>query len=921
MKIAAPGVDTSGAVTAGREFRILGPLEVRRDGHAIRLGGPKQRAVLATLLINAGTVVSTDRIIDAVWGDEAPDGAPAIVQVYVSQLRKSIGADAIATQRPGYVLHTEDASVDARRFLRMTEEARASMASDPAAAAERLSEALTIWRGPALADFAFDEFARAEIERLEEARLGALEDRVDADLTLGRHAALAGELEKLVAANPLRERFRGQLALALYRAGRQADALGVLRSLRETLVEELGIDPSRSIQELERAILGQDPSLDLADTPRRAGTTPPAAAPTRKRVTAVLVELALAPDAARSLDAEALHHVMQRYAAETHAIVSMHGGTRVPAVGDAVAGVFGVPVLHEDDAVRAVRALVDARDAIAAMNADVRRSFGVEIASRGAAATGEVLVTDQPATAGGPPFAAAARLVRSAGAGDVVVDAQTERSVHAEFDASPAGESVYRVTGPVEASSRFAETPLIGRAHEKAAILDAFDRAAEAGESAMVTILGDAGMGKTRLGDEISRVLCERALVLRAACVAGAAPGAILGQIVSNAAGVVPGMSDGEVAARVASFVPAPVAGRAAELAEGIRGGSDPVPAAYLACLDALARERPLALLIDDVQEATPAALDVVEETARALAATESVIVCLTRPELLEQRPRWGGSAPRSSSIAMGPLAFDECAALVDALLAPAPVTDEIRSFVAAASEGVPLFVREIAASLVDDGRVRLVGGAWVPAAPIDVLPAGLASAVSARLDRLDASARTALGGAAVIGRTFDRSTLDALLERDASDALNVAVAKDLIRPVFAAPAGEVYAFRTDLIRGGAYAMTPKQERARLHERLAELLEAADGSDEAIGGHLASAVVYRRAVGGDEALDLAGKAATRLAAAARLAHARGDARSAQDLLERSVALLDQETRARLAVLPDIGWAIANTARPPVEPDR
>ena len=258
---------TSGA---GMEFRVLGPLEARDGERVMTLGGARQRALLAILLLRAGEVVSVDRLIDELWGDEPPATAAHTVQVFVSRLRKALeqgGFSRLRTRAPGYVIELETDELDLARFERLVERARGEIAASPQAAAATLREALALSRGPALADFAFEPFAQAPAARLEELRLATLEKRIDADLACGRHTELVGELESLVREHPLRERLRGQLMLALYRSGRQAEALDVFQAGRRVLVDELGIDPSPALQRLERAILQQDASLELAPAP------------------------------------------------------------------------------------------------------------------------------------------------------------------------------------------------------------------------------------------------------------------------------------------------------------------------------------------------------------------------------------------------------------------------------------------------------------------------------------------------------------------------------------------------------------------------------------------------------------------------------------------------------------------------------
>ena len=253
------------------EFRILGPLEALDGDRTLEVPGQRQRSLLALLLLHANRVVSSSRLIEELWPDEASESHVGALQASVSRLRKSLGsgAELLVTLPTGYVIRLARGQLDLHRFERLVQEAGAA---EPREAAEMLREALALWRGPALADFAYERFAQAAIGRLEEVRLLAVEMRVDADLALGRHAALIAELNSLAAEHPLRERLRGQLMLALYRSGRQAEALATYQSARRVLVDELGIEPSSALQELERAILRQDPSLELAQatTPERS---------------------------------------------------------------------------------------------------------------------------------------------------------------------------------------------------------------------------------------------------------------------------------------------------------------------------------------------------------------------------------------------------------------------------------------------------------------------------------------------------------------------------------------------------------------------------------------------------------------------------------------------------------------------------
>jgi DNA-binding SARP family transcriptional activator len=261
--LAARGCGRYNRVLSELQFRILGPLEVAADGGRIELGGSKQRALLADLALHPNEVLSRDRLIDDLWGERPPETASSALHVYVSRLRKLLPDVALETRPPGYVLAVDPERIDVHRFERLLADGRAALQQgDAAAAAALLRDALSLWRGMPLADVAYEPFADREIHRLQELRLAALEERIEADLALGRTADLVGELERLIAEHPLRERLRRQLMLALYRSGRQAEALDAYQHARRALVAELGIEPTRAVQELERAILRQDPALE-----------------------------------------------------------------------------------------------------------------------------------------------------------------------------------------------------------------------------------------------------------------------------------------------------------------------------------------------------------------------------------------------------------------------------------------------------------------------------------------------------------------------------------------------------------------------------------------------------------------------------------------------------------------------------------
>ena len=253
------------------DFRVLGPFEVLCQGEPVQVAAGKQRTLLARLLLHANRTVSREQIVDALWSDDPPDTANKMVQIHVSQLRKALPEPRLHTRAPGYLLEIADDELDLARFDRAVAGGRqALLEEDPGRARTLLAEALGLWRGPALADIA-EPFARHERARLEELRLAALEWRLEADLALGRHRELVGELEGVTSEHPLRERLRAQQMLALYRSGRQAEALAAFQTFRRMLADELGIEPSASLRELERRMLQQDPALEPAPAARRSG--------------------------------------------------------------------------------------------------------------------------------------------------------------------------------------------------------------------------------------------------------------------------------------------------------------------------------------------------------------------------------------------------------------------------------------------------------------------------------------------------------------------------------------------------------------------------------------------------------------------------------------------------------------------------
>jgi DNA-binding SARP family transcriptional activator len=403
------------------DFRLLGPLEVRDGDRVLSLGAAKQRTLLAILLMNANEVVPVERLIDELWDERPPDSAATAVHVYVSRLRKQLPAEVLVTCAPGYVVRVGDEELDVDRFETLvTAGRRAAAAATPERASELLSAALALWRGPALAEFAFEPFAQREIARLEELRVTALEERIEAELELGRHAELVAELEPLVAGHPLRERLRRQLMLALYRSGRQAEALDVYQSARRILVAELGIEPGRGLQWLEQAILSHDPELE---------PSPPTAT---ERTAASVIFADLGSSRETEADPEAERAFLERIYTAAADEIARAGGTVQEGIADALLATFS----SRGTAEHAGRAL----DAALATRRRLSELFGDRLALRLGVESGDVLVGPRHgggSFVAGAPVTGAARLVRAARPGEILVGAGTAAAAGDAFELRP----------------------------------------------------------------------------------------------------------------------------------------------------------------------------------------------------------------------------------------------------------------------------------------------------------------------------------------------------------------------------------------------------------------------------------------------------------------------------------------------------
>jgi class 3 adenylate cyclase/DNA-binding winged helix-turn-helix (wHTH) protein len=894
------------------EFRVLGPFEVHIAGQAIELKRRKQRSLLALLLLHTGEVVSTDVLIDELWAGNPPNAAVGSLQNLVSELRKVLGRDTVKTREPGYMLDVDSARVDLHRFERLV--AQAAEGGDAETRASLLREALALWRGPPLADLAFEPFAHVEAARLEELRTVAREELIEAELELGRHSQLVGELEALVTENPLRERLRGQLMLALYRSGRQAEALEAYRRAREVLVDELGIDPSAELQRLEQSILRHDAELDLPAVPipdeRTTGER-------RKTVTVLVADIVDSTSLAAALDPEVLRAVMRRYFDTVRTIVERHGGTIEKFLGDAAMAVFGVPQMHEDDALRAVRSARDLPESLVALNSELNREHGLELRVRIGINTGEVLTGD---AAAGQPFATGAavnvamRLQQAALPGETLLGASTQallgegtevESVE-PLEAGGTHEHIraFRLMAVDESTPhrRLSSVAFIGRQGELESLETAFRAVRDERRSRTLLVLGEAGLGKTRLASEFVASLGEQASALVGRCVSygEGATYLPLADIVQEVAPERPRetiqrLLGGDEHAAV-------VAERIAELI-GQAEGTAPTGELFWAVrqlFEGLARRSPLVVVLEDLHWAEPTLLDLVEYLAAWPVETPLFLVCLARPELRDERPGLGAKA---QVLRLEPLEDAAIDLLVDEL-GGAEVGTEMRRRIASLGEGNPLFVEQLLAFLEEAGPEAL-----------ESVPPSVEALLASRLDRLEPDERALLERCAVVGREFARGAAVHLTPPEELTGLDrrlrTLASRSLIRAVRADyEPDDSFRFYHVLVRDVAYAGITKERRADLHERHGAWLDTRDGTDELVGYHAEQAHRYRRELHpSDPELGLlASWAGERLAAAGIRAWKRADTPATVNLLGRAAALLPADDAKRLELLCELGMA-------------
>ena len=602
----------------------------------------------------------------------------------------------------------------------------------------------------------------------------------------------------------------------------------------------------------------------------------------RKTVTVLFCDVTGSTAMGERLDPESTRRVMSRYFEAMREAIERHGGTVEKFIGDAVMAVFGVPVVHEDDALRAVRAAADMRDALAGLNDELERDWGVRIESRIGVNTGEIVAGEADSLTTGDAVNVAARLEQGAQPGETLLGESTHRLVHEAVRGEPVEPLVAKGKSEPVAAFRFdglvagaefiprrLDSPLVGRENELAQLQRAFDHAVAERVAYQFTLLGPAGIGKSRLVRELHDRVDATLLAGRCLPYGEGITYWPLAEIEALAGDIDFAANRDEIALRTRRI------------------------------LERLARERPLVVVFDDLQWAEPTFLDLIDHVTDLARDAPILVVCVARPELLDHRLGWGGGKLNATTMLLEALTEDESAQLVDNLLR-SRMDAGAKARIATAAEGNPLFLEEMLAMVADrpDGDLAV--------------PPTIQALLAARLDGLAPEERTAVECAAVQGQEFREDALARLVPDELAGQLpgihQALVRKDLVRPT----GEDTYRFKHLLLRDAAYEALPKEQRAELHERFATWLEATEGLDEIIGYHLERAYAYRVELGpaDEQARDVARRASALLAAAGKAAFSRADIPATINLLTRAVALLPDGDAGAVALYPDLGLAVA-----------
>jgi predicted ATPase/class 3 adenylate cyclase len=668
---------------------------------------------------------------------------------------------------------------------------------------------------------------------------------------------------------------------------------------------------------------------------------------TRKTVTIFFSDLKGSTNLGEALDSEALREVMTRYFQEMRAILEHHGGRVEKYIGDAIMAVFGLPRIHEDDALRAVRAALATKEALGTLNHELEERWGVQLVVRTGVNTGEVVAGDP--TLGqhlvvGDAVNTAARLEQAAPALEILIGEPTYRLVRHAVDVEPVeplelkgkAEPVpaYRLLTVKEAEGvvRHHENPIVGREEELARLKASLEIAVAGNSASLLTVIAPAGVGKSRLLEEFARTVEDDALVLRGRCLAYGRGITFwpLVEVVRDATGIREEDSPLEALEKLRTLLGEDASDAAERVAAAVGISRAPFPVEELfwgarKFFQKLAAERPLVVVLEDIHWAEATFLDLVEQL-KTMRDVPMLIVCATRPDLLEHHPAWA-DADHGAVIELRPLSEAESGRVIENLFGDAGISEHARARIVRAAEGNPLFVEQMLSMLVDDGLLRNVDGRWVCESDLSdlAIPPTINALLSARLDLLSREERAVLEPASVIGLVFPRSALETLVEEPVRvglpDYLSALSAKHLIRADISGPDETKFRFQHILIRDAAYQGLLKRARATLHERFADWSEQVNRErdrereyEEIVGYHLEQAHGYLAELAplDDHGRSLGARAATYLSSAGRRSFTRADMSAAANLLRRAAALLPERGRARIELLPDLGEAMMET---------
>lgn len=677
------------------------------------------------------------------------------------------------------------------------------------------------------------------------------------------------------------------------------------------------------------------------------------ASETRKTVTVLFCDLVGSTAMGEQLDPETLRGLLGRSFDRVSAIVERHGGVVEKFIGDAAMAVFGIPRLHEDDALRAVRAAAEIR---VALETAAAATGGASVAWRTGIATGEVVAGD--AATGqrlvtGDAVNVAARLQQAAQPGEILITADTHQLVRDAVQVEPLGEiEVKGRQAPIEAyrllevdrsaagHERRLDSPMIGRERPRRLLDEAFAEVRDQRVCHLFTILGAAGVGKSRLVNEFLGSLGDRATVARGRCLSYGEGITYwpIGDIVRGTTGIDAASADpaadlARVTAHIGERADADRIALRVTQAIGHVGGDqapDEVPWAIRSFLEALAADRPLVVVLDDLQWAEPALLDLIENIADWSRDAPILLIVLARQELLDTRPAWGGGKRSATIISLEPLDAAETAQLIDNLLGEAELPQTVFDRIRTAAEGNPLFVEELLEMLIDEGALTRTDGGWTAGQDLASLavPPTIQALLAARLDALAGTERAVLERGAVEGTVFHRDAVAALapetLRESVGSSLMTLTRREFVAPDRAELAGrEAFRFRHQLIRDAAYQAIAKQSRADLHERFADWLEAALGDRleeyrPILAYHLEQAARYRRELdAGDPALpELERRAVEHLGGAAAEAMNRSDMDAAASTFRRVLAIVEWDEAAALPWRLQLGEALVRAAPVP-----